>query len=114
MGTTSEYDGATGQCTQGKLRRHLRTSDGIEFPSGNDVKVTEQRANDACANLSEQKQNCVTDLRMVNEPDVIVKMTKDFETVEITVKKLKVTTTTTTTAAATTNTAVVDSTTTTH
>jgi len=135
--TTSEYDGATGQCTQGKLRRRLRTSDGIEFPSGNDVKVSEQRANDACANLSEQKQNCVTDLRMVNEPDVIDKMTKDFEEVETTVKILeatttttttvksntavetstpaKVTTTTTTTAAATTTTAVVvDSTTTTH
>merc|ERR1712003_231792 len=120
--TTSEYDGATGQCTQGQLRRRLRTSDGIEFPSGNDVKVSEQRANDACANLSEQKQNCVTDLRMVNEPDVIDKMTKDFETVETTVKKLEATTTTTTTvetsttttAAATTTTAVVDSTTTTH
>jgi hypothetical protein len=129
--TTSEYDGATGQCTQGKLRRRLRTSDGIEFPSGNDVKVSELQAKAACANLSEQKQNCETDLRMVNEPDVVVKMTKDFETVETVVRNLGTTTTTTTTiktntakvtttaapittAAETTTSAVVDSTTTTH
>merc|ERR1712130_1060718 len=100
--TTSEYDGATGQCTQGKLRRHLDTSDGIKFPSGNDVKVSEQRARDACAHLSEQKENCVTDLRMVNEPDAVAKMTKDFETVETTVKRLEATTTTTSTTTSTT------------
>jgi len=41
--TTSEYDGATGQCTQGKLRRRLRTSDGIEFPS-NRITTRQARA----------------------------------------------------------------------
>merc|ERR1712176_126198 len=92
--TTSEYDGATGQCTQG--RRRLRTSGGIEFPSGNDVKVSKQRAEAACAHLGEQKQNCETDLRMVNEPDAIDKITQDFDTVESTVQRLEATTTTNT------------------
>merc|ERR1712003_508503 len=92
--TTSEYDGATGQCTQGQLRRRLDTSGGIEFPSGNDVKVSKQRAEAACAHLGEQKQNCETDLRMVNEPDAIGKITQDFDTVESTVQRLEATTTT--------------------
>merc|ERR1712151_1017085 len=94
--TTSEYDGATGQCSQGQLRRRLDTSDGIEFPSGNDVKVSKQRAEAACAHLGEQKQNCETDLRMVNEPDAIDKITQDFDTVESTVQRLEATTTTNT------------------
>merc|ERR1712157_659889 len=69
-------------------------SDGIEFPSGNDVKVSKQRAEAACAHLGEQKQNCETDLRMVNEPDAIDKITQDFDTVESTVQRLEATTTT--------------------
>merc|ERR1712157_286391 len=72
-------------------------SDGIEFPSGNDVKVSKQRAEAACAHLGEQKQNCETDLRMVNEPDAIDKITQDFDTVESTVQRLEATTTPNTT-----------------
>merc|ERR1712003_77546 len=111
--TTSEYDGATGQCTQGQLRRRLRTSDGIEFPSGNDVKVSKQRAEAACAHLGEQKQNCETDLRMVNEPDAIDKITQDFDTVESTVQKLEATTTTNTATEPSTSTKVTEPSTTT-
>merc|ERR1712187_404449 len=100
--TTSEYDGATGQCTQGKLRRRLESSDGVKFPSGNDVKVSKKMAEEACAGLGEQRDNCITDLRMVNEPDAVTKIKEDFDTVESTVTKLEATTTTTTTPSVTT------------
>merc|ERR1711939_286263 len=93
--TTSEYEGATGQCTQGKLRRRLDsgdTSDGVAFPSGAEVKVSKEEAEEACAGLTEQKKNCVTDMRMMNEPDAIAKIREDFDTVEVTVKTLEVTT----------------------
>ena len=89
--TTSEYEGATGQCTQGKLRRRLDSSDtsgGVAFPSGAEVKVSKQQAEEACADLTEQKQNCVTDMRMVNEPEAVDKIKEDFGTVETTVKAL--------------------------
>merc|ERR1711896_119219 len=68
--TTSDYAGATGQCTQGKLRRRLDSdaSDGVAFPSGNAVKVSKEQAEQACAGLTDQQANCETDLRMVNEP----------------------------------------------
>merc|ERR1712151_811840 len=110
--TTSEYDGATGQCSQGQLRRRLDTSDGIEFPSGDDVKVSKQQAKAACAHLREQKQNCETDLRMVNEPDAIAKITKDFDTVERPVQRLEATTTTNTATEASTSAKVTAATTT--
>merc|ERR1712080_519239 len=109
--TTSEYTGATGQCTQGKLRRRLDSSDGVEFPPDDEAKVSKKQAEEACAHLTEQKQNCVTDIRLVDEPDIIEKITEDFGTVETTVEKLKVTTTTTTTTAAT---EIVDASTATH
>ena len=110
--TTSEYSDATGQCTQGKLPklpgrlggRRLENSDGVRFPSGDDVKVSKQQAEEACAGLGEQKDNCVTDLRMVNEPDAVAKIKEDFEEVESTLKKLTTTTTTTTTMSTTTTT----------
>merc|ERR1739848_848359 len=90
--TTSDYAGATGQCTQGKLRRRLNsdTSDGVVFPSGTAVKVSKDQAEQACAGLTGQKANCVTDLRMVNEPAAVEKIAQDFEQVETTVTKLKV------------------------
>jgi len=90
--TTSDYAGATGQCTQGKLRRRLDrdTSDGVTFPSGTAVKVSKDQAEQACAGLTDQKANCVTDLRMVNEPAAVEKIAQDFEQVETTVTKLKV------------------------
>jgi len=91
--TTSEYTGATGQCTQGKLRRRLGSSDtsgGVAFPSGAEVKVSKKQAEEACAALKEQKQNCVTDMRMVNEPEAVAKIKEDFDTVETTVKALEV------------------------
>merc|ERR1712072_1301602 len=92
--TTSEYTGATGQCSQGKLRRRRLdvsggTSGGVAFPSGNEVKVSKEQAEAACAGLKEQKQNCVTDMRMVNEPEAVVKIREDFQTVETTVKALE-------------------------
>merc|ERR1712232_416481 len=87
--------GATGQCTQGKLRRGRRlgssdTSGGVAFPSGAEVKVSKTQAEEACADLKEQKQNCVTDMRMVNEPEAVAKIKEDFDTVETTVKALEV------------------------
>merc|ERR1739848_884817 len=90
--TTSDYAGATGQCTQGKLRRRLDrdTSDGVTFPSGTAVKVSKDQAEQACAGLTDQKANCVTDLRMVNEPAAVEKITQDFEQVETTMTTLKV------------------------
>jgi len=104
--TTSEYTDATGQCTEGKLAyqrvrlrsRRLVTSDGVSFPSGDDVQVTEQMAEEACAGLGEQRDNCITDLRMVNKPEAVAKITEDYETVESTVETLATTTTTTTTS----------------
>merc|ERR1712098_205458 len=55
--TTNAYNGATGQCVQGKLRRRLRgeASDGVTFPTGDAVKVSKQQAEVACADLGEQK-----------------------------------------------------------
>merc|ERR1711866_2533 len=90
--TTSDYAGATGQCTQGKLRRRLDsdTSDGVTFPSGTAVKVSKEQAEEACAGLTDQRANCVTDLRMVNEPAAVEKIVQDFDEVETTVAKLKV------------------------
>jgi hypothetical protein len=117
--TTSDYAGATGQCTQGKLRRRLDrdtlqdsllqiqpelnervsvprsrmssiSSDGVTFPSGTAVKVSKEQAEEACAGLTDQRANCVTDLRMVNEPAAVEKIVQDFDEVETTVAKLKV------------------------
>merc|ERR1712032_482094 len=70
-------------------------SDGVEFPSGDDVKVSKEMAEEACAGLGEQRDNCITDLRMVNEPDAVTKIKEDFETVEKTVEKLETSATTT-------------------
>merc|ERR1719201_2615524 len=105
-----------GQCVQGKLPggfpagftghfkvggRRLRglteeeSSDGVRFPSGDAVKVSKEMAEKACADLGEQRDNCITDLRMVNEPDAVTKIKEDFETVEKTVGKLETIATTT-------------------
>merc|ERR1719263_178716 len=67
-----------------------RPSDGVTFPSGTAVKVSKDQAEQACAGLTDQKANCVTDLRMVNEPAAVEKIAQDFEQVETTVTKLKV------------------------
>jgi hypothetical protein len=90
--TTSEYgSGATGQCVQGKLRRRLReaaNSDGVVFPSGGEVKVTKEQAQVACAGLSGQKENCLIDVRMANDPAVTDLITKGFVGVEATLSTL--------------------------
>merc|ERR1719263_1843750 len=67
-----------------------RPSDGVTFPSGTAVKVSKDQAEQACAGLTDQKANCVTDLRMVNEPAAVEKIAQDFEQVETTVTNLKV------------------------
>merc|ERR1711970_1349582 len=69
--------------------------DGVEFPSGDAVKVGKEMAEEACAGLGEQRDNCITDLRMVNEPEAVAKIKEDFDRVESTVTTLEATTTTT-------------------
>merc|ERR1712080_15788 len=79
--STRTYDNSTGQCVQGKLRnlrRRLEESDGVAFPTGNAVKVTKKQAEEACADLGAQKQNCITDIRMVNDQSVTDLIKQDF------------------------------------
>jgi len=110
--TRDEYKDATGQCVQGKLPnrrarlrgRRLESSDGVVFPSGDDVKVSKEQAELACAGLGKLKASCVTDLRLVNEPEAVEKMKEDFETVKDVQEKLETTTTTSTTTTTTTTT----------
>jgi hypothetical protein len=71
--TTSDYDGATGQCVEGKRRRLGDNSGGLGlglYPTGSDVKVTEAEAEQACASIVDLalRANCVTDIRMYNDP----------------------------------------------
>merc|ERR1712226_244233 len=60
------------------------------FPSGNDVRVTEAQAKVACANIADAdlRADCMTDVRMVNDPDVTDKLVDGFKTVEATDKVL--------------------------
>merc|ERR1712110_1001590 len=63
------------------------TSDGVPFPTN--VKVSKQQAEAACAALTDQKQNCITDVRMANDPAVTDLLVKDFANVEDTLTKLQ-------------------------
>jgi len=89
--TTNNYAGASGQCVEGKLASDK--SDQLPFPSGNGVRVTETQAKAACAAISDAdlRADCVTDVRMVNDPDVTGKLVDGFKTVEATDKALRTT-----------------------
>jgi len=86
---TEDITDVTGQCVQGKspgrrarLRgRRLESSDGVTFPSGDDVKVSKAMAEEACAGLGKLSDSCVTDLRLVNEFDAVEKIAGDYVTV---------------------------------
>jgi hypothetical protein len=80
--TTANYTGASGQCVQGKLPTDK--SDEIPFPTGDAVKVGEDAAKAACAGISdpELRADCVTDVRMVNDPDTTDKLVDGFKDVE--------------------------------
>merc|ERR1712110_810165 len=65
--TTAETDGAKGLCSDGSRRRLDESNP--PFPA-NPV-VTEKQAIAACADLKEQSDNCVTDVRMANDPGAI-------------------------------------------
>merc|ERR1712226_982292 len=86
--TTNNYAGASGQCVEGKLATDK--GDQLPFPSGNDVRVTEAQAKVACANIADAdlRADCMTDVRMVNDPDVTDKLVDGFKTVEATDKLL--------------------------
>merc|ERR1712226_875977 len=86
--TTNNYAGASGQCVEGKLATDK--GDQLPFPSGNDVRVTEAQAKMACANIADAdlRSDCMTDVRMVNDPDVTDKLVDGFKTVEATDKVL--------------------------
>lgn len=109
--TTNTYlNSATGQCIEGILspvqRRLLEGSGGVAFPTGDAVKVSKEEAEEACASLGAQKQNCITDMRLANDPAMKDLIKRDFVKVEETVQTLKrmgapVKTTTTTTASIT-------------
>merc|ERR1711964_896226 len=49
-------------------------------------KGTKEAAEEACAGLKEQKQNCITDVRMANEPSHTQLIKEDFARVEATVQ----------------------------
>jgi len=86
--TTSEYDGAKGQCVEGRLRRLGESSGGVFFPAN--PKVTKDQAKEACASLGSQMDNCMTDIRLVDEPEAtsfIAKVFVETEKVEKQVEK---------------------------
>merc|ERR1712173_49784 len=68
----------------------LSGSDGVAFPSGSDVKVTKEKAEEACAKIGHTglMQDCVTDIRMVNEPDFVSKVVSAFENGEAVEKSI--------------------------
>merc|ERR1712080_120465 len=117
--------GAKGQCAEDELRRRLRlekeNSGGVPFPAN--PLVTKEEAMQACASLGSQMNNCVTDVRMANNPKATSVITQVFVEVENVLKRLKETptttksggddTTTTTTASPSTTTSSLSSTTTT-
>jgi len=82
--TTAETDGAEGLCTTGSRRRLDESKPA--FPST--PRVTEQEAIAACAGLETQSDNCVTDVRMANDPAAIDVISKSFKVVEETVDRL--------------------------
>merc|ERR1719264_929794 len=95
--TTTETDGAQGVCA-GDRRRRL-----VEFipPFPADPVVTEKQAKAACGDPKAQFDNCVFDVRMTNDPDLIDAIATSFKVVEETVERLahhKTTPTTTTTS----------------
>ena len=55
----------TGQCVEQRRRRFL-DSGGVPFPAGDAVVVSKEQAKAACAGLTDQRANCVTDVRMPN------------------------------------------------
>jgi len=84
--TTAETDRAQGLCSNG-LRRQLRLgSGGVNFPTN--PQVTEQQAILACSALTDQSENCVTDVRMADDPVAIALIANNFKEVELTVKTL--------------------------
>jgi len=95
---TNEYDDAKGQCVEDQLRRRLReeeNSGGVPYPAN--PLVTKEEAVKACAALGSQMHNCVTDVRMANNPKATAVITQVFVEVENVLKRLEPTTTTTTT-----------------
>merc|ERR1719181_1459667 len=86
--TTSDYAGATGQCVEGKLQGD--TSDQVAFPSGANVRVTVPQAQAACAVISDPalRADCVTDVRMINDPAVTKTVVDGFLDVEAVDKAL--------------------------
>jgi hypothetical protein len=83
--TTAETVGAEGLCARGS-RRRLEESNPA-FPTN--PLVSEQQAVAACAGLETQSDNCVTDVRMSNDPAAIDVISKSFKVVEETVERLE-------------------------
>jgi hypothetical protein len=88
--TTAETVGAEGLCARGS-RRRLDDESNPVFPTN--PLVSEQQAIAACAGLETQSDNCVTDVRMSNDPGAIDVISKSFKVVEDTVERLEPTTT---------------------
>merc|ERR1711959_528792 len=87
--TTADTVGAEGLCTRGSRRRLDESKPA--FPTN--PLVSEQQAIAACAGLETQSDNCVTDVRMSNDPGAIDVISKSFKVVEETVERLEPSTT---------------------
>lgn len=86
--STKDIDGAKGQCIEGVLKRRLlETSGGVSFPSN--PNVTKVQAQAACAGLGSQFDNCITDVRMADDPAASATIAKAFVEVEITQKQVE-------------------------
>merc|ERR1711959_231018 len=83
--TTADTVGAEGLCTRGSRRRLDESKPA--FPTN--PLVSEQQAIAACAGLETQSDNCVTDVRMSNDPGAIDVISKSFKVVEETVERLE-------------------------
>lgn len=82
---TNDIAGAKGQCVDGKAGQDARRRSLADFPTGDDVKVTKAQAEQACAKLTDAglKEDCVSDIRMVNHPDFTDALASGFSAVEI-------------------------------
>merc|ERR1711959_580401 len=90
--STNDYDNAKGQCVEDQLRRRLRlaeeeNSGGVPFPTN--PKVTKEQAMQACHSLKSQKSNCITDVRMANDPKATSVVAQVFQEVEKVLKRLE-------------------------
>jgi len=74
--TTTEHDGAKGQCIEEKLRRRLGASGGVLFPTN--PKVTKDQAEQACGSLGPHMDNCITDVLMANDPKYTAAIVKVY------------------------------------